>query len=103
MNDYWKACLEASFDEHGIIVSDATLAAIAEDMQMAREMESESCGYLSIPDPRDTEIKTLKRSLETEMAKSFCITCQGTGRITESSGVRSSNTQCWKCRGEGKV
>lgn len=60
MIEYWKASLEEVLDEHGIVLTDNLL----KDILIIREMESEGCGYINIPNPENTEIERLKSEIE---------------------------------------
>ena len=44
----------------------------------------------------------LERQLRAEREKVHCRACNGRGRIIDDVGYRSSNSQCFKCNGEGK-
>ncbi len=61
---YWLSSLEAILDEHEIVLDPTLVAAVADDLVMAAEMESEACGYTNIPNPQDAVIKNLKLARE---------------------------------------
>ena len=55
-----------------------------------------------VSDPSREEIARLQRELAKERAKVGCRLCNGTGRLHGTAGPWHTNTQCWKCNGEGK-
>jgi DnaJ-class molecular chaperone len=97
--EYWEMSLKELLPEHGITVTEQLI----EDIYTIREMESEACGYINIPNPLRTEVDTLKKELEKEKDKIPCDYCNGKGRIVSNFGVRSSDSGCIKCGGEGKI
>jgi hypothetical protein len=60
MNEYWKVSLEELLDEHGIVATEELI----KDIIVVREMESEGCGYINIPNPENTEIQDLKNKIK---------------------------------------
>ena len=60
MSKYWEICVEEALTEAGIKYTPEQLKAVTEDIVLARDMESESCGYVYIPNPLQTEIDRLK-------------------------------------------
>lgn len=106
MSDYWHEAVSCALDEMGRL-KDFTadeLKEFGEAMRRAAEMESESTGRIYIPNPLETENTELKRKLAREESKVGCLECDGTGRIISAWGGsgRTTNSQCFKCRGEGK-
>lgn len=69
---YWLMSLEAILDEHEVVLDPADVSAIADDLVFAAEMESESCGYSSIPNPLQARIEELEdeRAKEQDAARS---------------------------------
>jgi hypothetical protein len=99
-NDYWKECLASSFDEHGVTVTKEQLAAIAGDVAMGNECYG--MAFHTPENPLSCELRDAKAALKKEIEKVICRTCNGRGRITTQGPCHSSNSQCWKCCGEGK-
>lgn len=67
--DYWRECIESSFEEAGITASEEQVEAVAGDVQVAHENYGMAHGYDAIPNPRDADIDRLKariRDLERE-------------------------------------
>ena len=62
-------------------------------------------GHDCIPNPLEEKVGRLERELKIERDKVVCPECGGRGSITTNAMHcnRSSTSQCWKCRGEGKV
>jgi hypothetical protein len=99
---YWEICVEESLGEHGVTASREQIAAIAKDMESARGMEGEACGYYNIPNPERAEIKYLEAALKKERGLIFCRACNGTGRLRYNAGPWGVDTQCDTCQGNGK-
>lgn len=101
--EYWRICVEEALTENGLSATDGQVEAMAASMYSARQMESESCGYDRIPDPRVQEISDLKKALAREQGATFCGECKGRGLVTSSGPAHSSTSRCWKCSGLGKL
>jgi len=71
-------------------------------LQGCAEMESEYSGACNIPNPSVERAEKAEKALKIEMSKVHCRECSGNGRIISNFGFRSSDSQCWKCHGEGK-
>lgn len=99
--DYWKECVSLAADDCGADLTEEQLVHIAESVQGGYENYGQA--FYSPPSDYDHEIDRLKKELEIERAKVVCPKCVGRGRIVENFGTRSSNTECWICRGEGRV
>jgi len=102
INEYWKICVEESLDEIGIKSTEDQREKLTVAMADAAEMESETTGRLCIPNPLERELADTKRELEIERDKVHCQRCNGRGRTICDDGIRSSESQCWECHGEGK-
>lgn len=98
---YWCEALAESFDEHGITATKDQLAAVAHDMEMAREHEGQA--FYTPENPMIEESARLAKALKDEQDKIGCLECNGRGSITTNFGVRSSTSRCDWCNGEGKV
>lgn len=55
-----------------------------------------------VANPEREEIRRLEAELKKERNKVGCLVCRGTGRVEGAAGPWYTNSQCWKCRGEGK-
>ncbi len=102
--EYAAECLSNSLADAGLdgAVPVSKLSEVANSFKMGLDMESEAFGDLAIPDPRNEEIKNLRKNLEREKNKVHCETCNGAGRVTSYGPSHSSDSECWKCRGEGR-
>lgn len=100
--DYWKECISEALDECGIEATSEQIAHVADAVRVSHENYGMSYGYDAIPNPLRTEIDRLKKELADEKDLVFCEPCRGKGWITENFGMRSSTSQCDKCRGRGK-
>lgn len=100
-DEYFKECLASSFDEHGVVVTKEQLDLIAADVTISHE--NIGMAFYQPENPLEAEVDKLSRALKIEQDKVVCKECWGGGRITEQGPCNSSNTDCWKCRGEGYV
>lgn len=99
--DYYCEAVAESFDEHGITATDEQIKAVAADMELTRE--GESLAFYTPENPMIRENADLKRKLDIEQRKIGCRACGGSGRDRHMAGPWYVDTQCVKCRGEGKV
>lgn len=102
---YWKEALIAAFEDADIpLPSDEKLDQAASVLEGAHDNYGQSHGHDHIPNPIEQENKRLEKALQVEKSKVGCQTCQGTGRLESPVGTSHwSNTECYKCNGEGKV
>lgn len=98
--DLWKELIAESLDEHGVTATAEQIALIASDAAGI----SESIGEHSFhpADPMIRELADSKAALKREQDKVACSPCKGTGRIYTPGPYHGSDSQCWKCRGEGR-
>lgn len=100
--EYWKICLEEILGEHGIEATSEQIEAMAGDFESCASVQGEYSAPVENPAVREAE--ELRTQLKREQSKVFCVTCQGTGRLIENiSSSHYSNSDCWKCRGAGKL
>lgn len=100
--EYWVICLEEIFGDHGIEATSEQIEACASDIEGAAGVQSEYSAPVENPLMREAD--ELRAKLKNEQSKVFCVTCQGTGRLIERiSSSHYSNSDCWKCRGAGKI
>lgn len=92
--DYWEECIAISFEENNISATDEQIKNVAGDVEASHDNAGMAFGHHCIPDPRDTEIATLKTALKNENDKIICPQCKGSGG--------SRVYPCWKCHGEGR-
>jgi hypothetical protein len=101
VSDYWCEAVACSFDEHGIKASREQIAAVARDMENARDTMGQA--FYVPEDPRDGEAERLKKELQYERDKITCRACKGTGEDIHAVGTSHvSISRCDKCRGQGR-
>ena len=105
-DDYWQEAFEIAMDDAGC----GELL-----KQMSKEQRAEIGGALCgasenegmashMPEnPLHSENERLSRKLRWQKVLIYCETCNGRGRIITPGPYHSSDSQCWKCHGDGKV
>lgn len=99
---YWRASLENILDEIGIVLTAGQFEELVESCDSAASMQWEATGGEHIPNPIELEAKRLTKELEHERSLVHCKECAGSGRIITYGPHHGSDTECWKCRGQGK-
>lgn len=106
MSDYWTEHAEIAIDEAGLTATSDQIQTIAGVIESAHEFYGQSMGHdvasVNLRGEREREIQVLADEVERERNKVHCKQCDGKGWITSSYGFRSSTSQCWKCRGDGR-
>ncbi len=100
--DYWKECVTEALEDAKLTATDEQISTITSWVEGAHDNYGMAHGHDCIPNPLTAEIESLRSKLKAEEQKVHCKECGGRGRITENFGTRSSNSECWKCRGEGR-
>lgn len=98
---YWRECMSCAAEECNLVLTEEQLSYLAETAEGARE--NYGMAFYQPESPYPSEIKALEDRLAKEVSKVVCRECWGDGRITTQGPYHSSNSQCWKCHGEGKV
>lgn len=101
--NYWHECIVEAFDEIGIEATEEQIKYIVEAVNGAHENYGLATGRECIPNPLKEENVRLERELKLERQKIYCKYCNGTGRITSLGPSHSSNSQCLKCMGRGRI
>ena len=101
--DYWDECIREAFEDAGIDVKEHQIQTVINWVEGAFENYGLATGRDCIPSPIQIENDKLKSDLEKERNKVICPICKGAGSITTYGPVHSATSQCWKCRGEGKI
>ena len=101
--DYWKECILEAVEDAGIAATKKQIDTVAWWIEGAHENYGMAHGYDCIPNPLEAENKELKRKLKEEQEKVICKECNGTGRIITLGPYHSSESECWRCHGEGRV
>lgn len=101
--NYWQECVSQSLDEHGVTATTEQVVEIAKDIEGAHECHG--MAHYVPENPLMREVEELTRKLKRERDKTVCEKCWGKGRLIEGFGPggRTSNSQCWKCSGEGYI
>lgn len=103
IKEYWIEAVSSSFEDKGISCDDKLIKNIAEDMMLSSENMSMAFGWDVIPNPLETENKSLQADLKREKEKIICETCKGKGSLRSDGPCHFSVSQCWKCNGAGFV
>lgn len=103
--NYWEECIKEAFEDAKIQATDEQIDVVTNWVEGAHDNYRMAHGYDCIPNPQTLEIEKLTEELKKEKNKIQCSECSGKGYITDSWGSsgRSSTSQCYKCRGEGKI
>lgn len=99
-HDYWEECIAIAAEECGVTLTDEQIKYMAG----AVEGGHENIGMaFHVPEnPLRSELDQVKRDLKNERDKVLCPDCGGKGWIVEYGPYHSSESQCSKCRGEGR-
>lgn len=99
--DYWEECVSIALEDAEVTVTKEQLDIIVGGIEGGHENYGMAHGHDCIPNPLAQENSDLRLELKEEREKVHCEPCNGTGRITTYGPSHSSNSQCWKCNGEG--
>jgi len=99
--NYWLECIKEAFEDCGIEATDEQIEVVADWVEGAHENYGLATGRDCIPNPIKLENERLKTELEKERNKRVCRECNGTGIFVMSGPIRSSISECSKCRGKG--
>lgn len=100
--DYWNECISEAFDEEGIVATPEQIDNVARSVEVAHENYGMAFGHDAIPNPLLADNQRLERELKTERDKVLCRECNGHGRIIINGPVHSYDSECTRCRGEGR-
>lgn len=101
--DYWRDILAESMDEHGVTFTVEQLAKMARDVDGAHEEYGMFNAVPSGPSESERELAIVKDLLKAELRKVVCPECSGSGLRMSHGPCHSSTSQCWKCRGNGRI
>lgn len=105
-DDYWQEAFEIAMDEAGC---GALLARMSKEQRLeiggslAGSAECQSMAFHTPENPLRSENDRLARRLKWQTDLLICENCGGKGRIITQGPYHSSDSECWKCRGDGKV
>ena len=100
--EYWKECISEALDEAGVIATTEQITTIASIVEGSHENYGMAFGHDCIPNPLRSENEKLKKKLRDEQDKILCEVCNGKGKLISYGGTFQAESQCWKCRGEGR-
>lgn len=104
--EYWLEHAEIAMDEAKLDATPEQLDTIAGVIESAHEFYSQSMGHdvatANWQGARGREIEDLKKAVQRERDKVTCSECTN-GRIITYYLNRRSDSQCWKCNGDGRV
>ena len=100
--DYWVECITEALDEVGIVATQEQIITVAGIVEGSHENYGMAFGHDCIPNPLRTENERLKKDLKDEQEKVICKECKGKGYTVSYGGSFQSESQCYKCRGEGR-
>jgi hypothetical protein len=102
--NYWEEAFCVALEEANIsFPPDEMLKRAAKILEGAHENYGMVHGHDCIPNPLRLENEKLSKELALERKKVHCKVCNGDGRITIQGFYHSSNSECYNCKGEGKV
>lgn len=101
--DFWRECISNAAEDCGLTLTDEQIFVLAAAVEGGHENYSQAFYSPPAGEYLEAENKRLRRELDIESAKVFCKECGGNGRTISFGPVHSANTECWKCRGSGKV
>jgi RecJ-like exonuclease len=104
---YWEIFVDEALPEMGITLTKEQRLELLEGIIGHASMEHEATGVAvadrNLSGAREAELNKANRDLLFEREKIMCRNCDGRGRITTYGGTFQSRSQCWECKGEGKV
>lgn len=101
--EYWECIADEIFDCLSIPFDTNKRKEVGEILYSAAGVQADLCGNVErTRGGQDREIRRLEAELKKERGKTFCVHCQGTGRMTVFSGPWQGTMDCPKCGGEGK-
>ena len=100
---YWQECVKEAFDDSGITATEAQIQNVVEWIESAHENYGTAHGHDCIPNPLARENALLRIKLQLEKDKINCPVCDGKCVLVSDGPCHSSVSQCWRCRGEGRV
>lgn len=103
MTNYWKECLSEAFEDAGITATEDQLKTVTEWVEGAHENYGMATGQDCIPNPLEEANRELAQKLERERRKIICPDCRGNGMSVSYGPVHSAVSDCWKCRGDGRI
>jgi len=101
--NYWEECISEAAEDCNLVLTKEQINTLASWVEGAHEQYGMAHGYDAIPNPLQTENEDLKRELRRERDKTVCPTCNGRGEEITQLPCHTAISQCFRCKGEGKV
>lgn len=101
--NYWEECISCAMEEAELVATPEQIKSIARFVEIARENYGIMMGHDCVPNPLRIENDRLAKQLDREKRLEHCRECDGSGRVVSHGPYHSSNSQCWKCSGAGKI
>ena len=101
--DYWHECITEAFDDAGITATEEQVQVVCSWVQGAHENYGMAHGHDCITNPLVEQNVKLAKELNEERAKRTCPVCNGRGRLVIQGPCHSSESECYKCKGEGRL
>ena len=105
--DYWQECIEIAFKDAGITATAEQIETVVGAVAGGHENYSMAFGYdvasSNLRAAQEDEAEKLRKELIFEREKVACPKCAGRGRVISRFGTMQSDSECSKCRGDGKV
>lgn len=99
--DYWIEIIEDAANDCLVNLSKEQIECFADWVRISHE--NYEMAFHQPESPYTKEIEDLKNKLKHEQDKIVCPQCNGKGTETIDGPYHSSTSQCWECRGEGKI
>lgn len=105
-DDYWQESFECAMEEAG--AGDLLRQLTKEQREeiggaLAGADENRSMAFPTPESPLRADNSRLERRLKWEREREGCPQCKGRGRLITYGPYHSADSECWKCRGDGKV
>lgn len=104
---YWEIFVDEFVPEMGIVLTPQQRNEMVDAIVGHAEMESEATGQAIFSANRrgylEKELEDAKKATRFEEEKILCATCEGKGTLTSYRGTFMSTSQCYECRGQGRV
>jgi hypothetical protein len=105
-DEYWVECVECGADECGAVLTQEQVEHIAATCRGGHENYGMASGNdvatANWHGEQRREKEGLLKQLQREREKVHCRVCDGRGREINMAGPWRSDSQCWKCKGDGR-
>jgi len=99
---YWTEAISEIFEEHGVTATAEQMAKVASDVELLSSTAGEYSSE-SVIRPGDEEVTKLRTELTLEKQKVVCKECRGHGFIGDSSDPTRYESECFVCKGAGRI